>query len=1127
MAIMDLPTEQLQKDLQSFIRVRNRLAVTTDDRLPSILTKLLPGLFSRMDQLNHPAHTSTFTEEREDIQNQMVSHLMGTISHAIDRIEGNRNMDVPWVNAVLPLLNTIDSEDGFPLLLTLLRIGIPRSGDYVQVIPTLVESVDRFFQDFVETGSKEATDSILQNSSMSAWLLLDSIALEAGVKTVNDWEILPPCEKKPKTLNVENIGSQEAIRKAVQNGGNGIMDLLIDISLLWPTMNNSIPGISEHGRARINYRYRRVSLNENYLRQLKYALLHFAIDAFQQNNEASDRATLLAILVPNVGKSPYHQLATSYLRKNVCNKNISKAGKQWRNVTTNCSLGLVYSLLILIIGDEDVCHILKEYESVRQLWEDILGPRPLKAFFFRTPLSSQRASNAIEFIRQNYKPDVADISNGAPEIRLLIHLIVLIQDKIVDGGFYLLNTVYQQFRKADSKEDMKVKFLHRCLLSAQGVVRHVATSNTNDDETVSLREPGSRNLVISSRAALIERHRAELKARYLCSERVVNVRKVAYEMITSIIGEHWQEAGLKKDNFDLLKIMFNCATVEDIRALPFVSLVLEALLAFHKSFQCANNKGRFERQCMVAPLLPSLLCAASSDSLQPRLAALNWCGEFIALMDPDAAGFICRYLLNDPDPRVSARAEEALETSCSSGALESSKVVEHSTITFLDTSSQSHQDFILRDLETRIGVLSKKLSVSTTTARFILQDHKFNIEQGHQAYSRTEDIRGQNSDMIVDETAAIEQLFTCIICYDDFSPSEGFAAPCRHIYCRSCWSTYLFSKAEDMPRTFYDVTCPTQECHERLSPDDINELEQTLVHKWRSCLLTKFIEHDSLYSCCPGPDCHMVAYSINPCPKVPISCSCKTLYCFQCRAIPHQPASCRDFESWNRTVGSSSQLWISRHSRYCPSCKIPIEKNLGCNHMICTMCNTHFCWICMDLMDMMAAHTCNEFDSTSVSSNDANKDRFFGKRYIIHEEEEFFARDKCEDIEKKWDTFMEDHWFIGEEHFDTILDAFKTLMEARNFLKCSYVSAWNLQKQNQVNCKVFECHQATLELVTERLGRMTHQTSYAQLYNTGGFRGIHLFFRGLKFHLLSVKMYLQRIQSLKASFDQDTLATYD
>jgi len=43
-------------------------------------------------------------------------------------------------------------------------------------------------------------------------------------------------------------------------------------------------------------------------------------------------------------------------------------------------------------------------------------------------------------------------------------------------------------------------------------------------------------------------------------------------------------------------------------------------------------------------------------------------------------------------------------------------------------------------------------------------------------------------------------------------------------------------------------------------------------------------------------------------------------------------------------------LWArgsSRHRiRNCPNCKVLIEKELGCPHMICNSCGHEFCWIC-------------------------------------------------------------------------------------------------------------------------------------------------------------------------------------
>ncbi|UJR29257.1 hypothetical protein I4U23_010471 [Adineta vaga] len=39
-----------------------------------------------------------------------------------------------------------------------------------------------------------------------------------------------------------------------------------------------------------------------------------------------------------------------------------------------------------------------------------------------------------------------------------------------------------------------------------------------------------------------------------------------------------------------------------------------------------------------------------------------------------------------------------------------------------------------------------------------------------------------------------------------------------------------------------------------------------------------------------------------------------------------------------------SDEWIKRFAARCPGCDIPIEKNGGCDEMICIRCQTHFYW---------------------------------------------------------------------------------------------------------------------------------------------------------------------------------------
>lgn len=40
--------------------------------------------------------------------------------------------------------------------------------------------------------------------------------------------------------------------------------------------------------------------------------------------------------------------------------------------------------------------------------------------------------------------------------------------------------------------------------------------------------------------------------------------------------------------------------------------------------------------------------------------------------------------------------------------------------------------------------------------------------------------------------------------------------------------------------------------------------------------------------------------------------------------------------------------WIEEHTKKCPNCNEPIEKNGGCNHMTCKSCSYDFCWICSE-----------------------------------------------------------------------------------------------------------------------------------------------------------------------------------
>jgi E3 ubiquitin-protein ligase RNF217 len=78
---------------------------------------------------------------------------------------------------------------------------------------------------------------------------------------------------------------------------------------------------------------------------------------------------------------------------------------------------------------------------------------------------------------------------------------------------------------------------------------------------------------------------------------------------------------------------------------------------------------------------------------------------------------------------------------------------------------------------------------------------------------------------------------------------------------------------------------------------------------------------------------------------------CEKEWCWSCYAPSHPNETCRQFKKnhsqldlWAKTRRSDNKN--QRNAQRCPKCLIYIEKIDGCDHMICSKCNSKFCYRC-------------------------------------------------------------------------------------------------------------------------------------------------------------------------------------
>mmetsp|Transcript_8330 Transcript_8330/g.12736 ORF Transcript_8330/g.12736 Transcript_8330/m.12736 type:complete len:87 (+) Transcript_8330:178-438(+) len=73
-----------------------------------------------------------------------------------------------------------------------------------------------------------------------------------------------------------------------------------------------------------------------------------------------------------------------------------------------------------------------------------------------------------------------------------------------------------------------------------------------------------------------------------------------------------------------------------------------------------------------------------------------------------------------------------------------------------------------------------------------------------------------------------------------------------------------------------------------------------------------------------------------------VSCTCGYSLCMSCPEESHVPSSCEIAKVWLEKEAKDGENveWLKANTKPCPKCHASIEKNQGCNHMVCYKC-TH------------------------------------------------------------------------------------------------------------------------------------------------------------------------------------------
>ena len=174
----------------------------------------------------------------------------------------------------------------------------------------------------------------------------------------------------------------------------------------------------------------------------------------------------------------------------------------------------------------------------------------------------------------------------------------------------------------------------------------------------------------------------------------------------------------------------------------------------------------------------------------------------------------------------------------------------------------------------------------------------------------------------------------CLLCEEKLTNEEinnNFIG-CFHGFCDSCYYDYFKEKITN--NNIENIKCMQYGCNVILYDDFIQKHiinDMPLLEKYLKFKERKQISKNPNAQFCPYPNCQSYALKNNN--NNFVTCFKGHNFCFNCLKNWHGTDKCKiekdsKFDKWKN----------SKNVKRCPNCQYFVEKNEGCNHMICANC---------------------------------------------------------------------------------------------------------------------------------------------------------------------------------------------